>query len=55
LRTHATTRVPRWVLTALVLLPIAAVGDPAGDAEREAMRAYRAKDYKAFLARMRRL
>jgi len=55
LRYHAAMRVPRWVLTALVLLPLAALGDPAADAERDATRAYVVKDYKAFLARMRKL
>lgn len=45
-------RLPRWVLTAL-LVPLIASGDPAADSQRAALRAYQAKDYPGFLRHMR--
>src|SRR5437868_451231 len=45
-------RSPCWVLTAL-LVPVIAFADPAGQAMRDAIRAYQAKDYPGFLGHMR--
>lgn len=46
-------RATRWVVAVLLGLHLTAVADPAPDPERQAIAAYQAKDYAAFLAAMR--
>ena len=46
-------RATRWVIALLIGLVATAAADPAPDPERQAIAAYRAKDYAGFLAAMR--
>jgi hypothetical protein len=46
-------RATRWVIAVLLGLQVTAMADPAPDPERQAIEAYKAKDYAAFLTAMR--